>query len=172
MTPSRRRQLRIVIATVGLFFASALVADRVLAQGAYWSCSAPSPRCIPLTLTANLQLTNLHAAVSHADISCTATLPRVTMTQPSARVAVVNRSFTGSVTTTILLPAEALSGPADRTGTAACELRLVNGTTTRAAVASAAQPVGALEWNWEVVSTGSTVKWTQAVTFPNANATP
>jgi hypothetical protein len=168
------RQLRMVMATVGLFFGAALVADRLLAQGSVWSgqCPTPSPTCVPLTLTANLQLTNLHSAVTHAAVSCTARAPIYEFVSTSAPAAVVNRSFTGSVTVTILILASHLAQPANRTATVTCDLRLLNGTMNRLAVASAAQPVGMLDSNWEVVSAGSTVRWTQAVTVPNANAMP
>jgi hypothetical protein len=124
-------------------------------------------------LTANLQLTNLHSAVSHAKIWCTATWSSgAFQANGSAPLAVVNRSFTGSVTVTVFIPAVLLADPARRTVTVACELQLANGTSTKTAVANAAQPVGILYDNWEIVSAASTVKWTQAVTFPNANATP
>jgi hypothetical protein len=174
MTLRRRRHLRIVIATVGVFFAGAVLADRVLAQGAVWSgqCPTPSPTCVPLTLTANLQLTNLHSAVTHTAVSCTAKAPIYQFVSTSAPAAVVNRSFTGSVTVTILILASHLALPVNQTTTVTCELRLLNGTTSRLAVANAGPPVGMLDSNWEVVSGASTVKWTQSVTIPNANATP
>ena len=146
-------------------------ADHALAQG--MACSSPSPTCITLTLTANLQLTTLHSAVTQAGMSCTGTWANSSQVAGvSAPVAVVNRGFTGSVTVTLFVPAYLLADPARRTLTAACELRLSNGTSTKTAVASASKPEGMLDSNWEVVSAGSAVKWSQSVTFPNAAPAP
>jgi hypothetical protein len=168
MTLSSRRQLRIVTATVGLFIAGALLADRTLAQG---PCSFGS--CPTMSLTANLQLTNLHSAVTHVQINCRAMRSGAFMASAaSARAAVVNRAFTGSVTASIGVPPFQLADPLKRTLDTTCQLEFVNGNSTMAADASATQPLGMLPDNWHVVAAGSTVTWSQAVTFPNANATP
>jgi hypothetical protein len=87
----------------------------------------------------------------------------------SARAAVVNRAFTGSVTAGIQVLPFHLADPRNRTLDTTCQLEFINGTSTMAAVATATQPLGMLPDNWHVVATGLTVTWTQAVTFPNAN---
>jgi hypothetical protein len=66
-----------------------------------------------------------------------------------------------------------LEDPSARTLAAECQLVLIKGGNTAAqtsadAVASAAQPVLLTDANWAVVASGSTIKWTQSVTFPNA----
>jgi hypothetical protein len=127
-----------------------------------------------LTLTANLQITNAHPAVTHVMVECTAHVGTGEIAGRSDKKALTNRAITDAVTAVINVPKSALADPASRTSNISCGMLLgKNGGNTAndftPAVASATQPESVTANNWGVVATGSTVTWTQAVTFPNAN---
>ena len=88
---------------------------------------------------------------------------------------VVNREFFGTVTATADVPLAVFAAPANRTLTVTCVLNLSVADASKEAVATAATPqniVAGAAGNWDVVATGSVVKWTQAVTFPVKSAAP
>jgi hypothetical protein len=174
MTISEPR-LHISIATLGLIVASALCADRVLAQSSLSCLTATA--CVPVTLTANLQLTNLHPAVTHVQVHCAGSIQNGTLYGTSNQAAVVSRGYTGGVTASLNVPKYIVAGTATHAITMSCKLQLVKGGGTSGqavadAVASATGPQGVLDSNWGVLATGATVAWTQSVTFPNVSPAP
>lgn len=169
MTISKDRR-RISIAMLGVFVATAICANRVVAQSA----------TVPMTLNANMQLKNLHPAVTHVQLQCDANTADIRSSlsewshTKSNKMPVVNSGYAGSMTATISVPRDALADPVSRTVNVKCSMLLIKAGGTAAdsvalVVASAAQPQGVTDSNWAVVATGSTVSWTQMVTFPNAS---
>jgi hypothetical protein len=121
-----------------------------------------------LTLNFNLQVTNLHPSVKMAEVRCkiaeTAEMKGMTVQVP-------NHSYSGPLAIWFQIPDEYFNSHPDHTVTASCELwlhRYLIEPKKGAAIASATQPVPATESNWLVVGAGSTVKWSQVVTFPHA----
>jgi hypothetical protein len=168
MTLNERRRLRISLVACGLFVVGALNANRIVAQGAYNCLTATS--CTPLTLTANVQLTNLHPAVTHVQFECTGTMsPSGEIYERSNQMPVVNRGYTGSLTATMNVPRFVIAAIATHAIPVSCKLQLVKGAAVADAVASAAAPQGVLDSNWGVLATGATVTWKQTVMFPNTN---
>jgi hypothetical protein len=172
MTSLNGRAVRIALVTVSVLLAGALTVVRADAQ--VFRCPDPNDsNCVSLTFNANVQLTNLHPAVSHVQLFCKAQNVIYGNTGSGESKAVVNRSYTGVLSSRVGIPKYTLEDPAARTLAAECQLVLIKGGNTPAqtsadAVASAAQPVLLTDGNWAVVASGSTIKWTQSVTFPNA----
>ena len=182
MTISEHRRLRIIIATLSLFLASAASADLAMAQAIVANCSSPSS-CVPMTFNASVQLTKLHPDAGNVGIECRAPIPAGQWTSGAGIISlllgrsnpipIVNRGYAGIVTAVIQVPKVILDVPANRTLNVTCKLILFYGATAgyQIAVASAAQPeiiTPGISGNFNVVATGSTITWTQAVTFPNA----
>ena len=172
MTISERRRLRISIATLGLFFASAGSADRAFGQAA--PCTEASV-CVTLTLNANVQVTKLHPLVTGVGMKCDATLSTAGLGTylfgTPVMTPVVNRGYTGTLVGTLNVPRSVLDDPAKRTLPVTCNLRLfkAGGPSVGVnAVASAAVPETITDTNWTTVATGSTIRWNEAVTFPSA----
>lgn len=162
------RSVRIFLTACALFVAGALNANRVVAQGPFSCLSATS--CVPLTLNANVQLTNLHPAVTHVKMECTgAMLPNGEIYNQSGQMPVVNRGYTGSLAATLNVPRVVIASAPNHAIAVSCKLQLVKGTTVADAVASATGPQGVLDSNWGVLTTEATVSWKQSVTFPNTS---
>ena len=166
MTNVERRRPWVTIAGTTLLLALAILAPRADAQ----PCSLPT--CVSVTLNVNVQLTNLHPSVSTFVIECSGRNrvgPRpIPSSANSPFIPVVNRGYSGNVPLILRVAADVLANPANRTFPGHCELFLRKGNETKAAVASAAQPVVSTATNWEVVASGSKVSWSQPIVIPNA----
>jgi hypothetical protein len=168
MTINDYRRLRISIATLAFVAASAVGADHAQAQ----TCNATSP-CVPVTVNVNVQLAKLHPAVTQMHLQCTldyltggnrGSIIGKTNNQP-----VVNRGYAGSLIVVINFPEAEIEG--NRTVNISCITVFhiaANNGQSGVATATAAQPESITATNWRVVGSGSTVTWSQAVTFPNA----
>jgi hypothetical protein len=165
MTVSQRRQRRLSMATtLGVFLMGALCADRALAQ------------TTTMTLNANVQLTKLHPDVKVAVITCTAPLAngqQRTDSSSGTEGQVINRAVNNRLLQAyIRLSPTDLANPANRTLNVTCRLQLgkaLSGPYSNAQP-TATGPTAILPNNWTLVAAGSTVTWTQSVTFPNVAA--
>lgn len=172
MTIKERRRLRISIASLGLFLASAVPAERAFGQALY--CNDNASGCVTLTLNANVQVTKLHPLVGAIGVLCHAPIAPGYGLGPgsaSGRRGVVNRGYAGIVISKMNVPRSMLNEqPAWRTLNVTCVLELYKGSEPDGvlAVASAGQPQGITSSNWNVVATSSTITWSQTVTFPSA----
>ena len=134
-------------------------------------------QCVAVILKPSLHVQNLAPQVGKAEVWCAAKYaePDSWVTASAIEVPVVNGDATTSVTgsgTPVRLGIQAnFLGPG-QTLMVTCELILSTaaskGTLRRLAVASAtgAAPLLPSDANWHIVDSGSTVKWTQTVTFP------
>jgi hypothetical protein len=156
------RRLMILIATVGISVAGALSFDCAWAQ-----TGGPAT----MTLNAAVQLTKLHPLVKYVRVMCTAPMSSGVSRAGNSVMANVNmatRSFAGNMQTYLTLQPADLEVPANRTVTVTCRLQFQSsGGIAAFAVANATEPQTIASNNWYVVAAGSTVTWTQAVTFPN-----
>jgi hypothetical protein len=160
MTVSQHLPRRIWIATLGVFLMGAVCADRALAQNTQ------------ITLRANVQLTKLHPDVKSAVITCVAPLAngqQRTDTSATAEGYINNRALNRMLTAYITLYASDLVDPANRTLNITCRLQFSKNLSGPYynAIADLAQPTAITPNNVLHVAAGSTVTWTQSVTFPN-----
>jgi hypothetical protein len=168
MTINKHYRLRLSIVSLSVLLAGAVCADRVEAQ----TCNATSP-CVPVTLNVNVQLAKLHPAVTQMHVQCTLDYltggNRGSIIGKSSNQPVVNRGYSGSLVVLINFPEAEIEG--NRTVNVSCITVFhiaANNGQSGVATASAAQPESITATNWRVVGSGSTVTWSQAVTFPNA----
>jgi hypothetical protein len=161
MIVSHHRPRQIWIATLGVFLIGAMFADRALAQNTR------------LTLNVNVQLTKLHPDVKQAIVACTAPLAsgqsRTDTTGNGPEGGVNNRALNRTMQAMITFYPADLADPANRTVTVTCRLQLGKSSSGPYynAQPNAAQPTAISTSNWLLVAAGSTVTWTQSVTFPN-----
>jgi hypothetical protein len=160
MTVSHHRQRQVSIAALGVFLMGAVCADHALAQN------------IRLTLNANVQLTKLHPDVKAAAVTCTAPLANgQSRTDTTSGLAgqVNNRAFNQTLQALITFYPADFADPANRTLNVTCRLQLAkfNSGPYYNAQPNAAEPTAISPANWLLVAAGSTVTWTQSVTFPN-----
>ena len=159
MTVRQYRHRRVSVAALGIFLLGAACAGRASAQ------VAQSPR---VTLNANVQLTKLHPDVKKARLLCSAPLANgQSRTGTSAEENILNRALNKTMQALVVLFAVDFENPANRTVNVTCRLQLSNGGAFSNAQPSAAEPMAILPSNWLLVATGSTVTWTQSITFPN-----
>ena len=165
---------RITLVTVGALLAGLLFATSARAQAPVCIDQDPnSALCVGVVFNANVQITNLHPAVTHVQLYCYLTGLHAGSGQVGVSKPIVNRGYTGPLTNWVGFFKTDLADPAARTASAKCDLMLIKAGNTPAqrsllAVASAAQPQLLADDNWAVVASGSTITWTQSVTFPNA----
>jgi hypothetical protein len=169
MTISRHRLSRIAVAALGVFVMGAASADRALAQSAK----------VTLTLNANVQLTKLHPDVKEVQLLCSAQFADGSSRNGTSYEAVLNRALNKTMQATLTFLSTDFADSANRTVPVTCRVRLGTGpalgevrtanyeATYIDAAATASQPTAILPNNWHLVATGSTVTWTQSVTFPN-----
>ena len=177
MTSLNGRAVRIAIVTASVLVAAALTPAGAKAQTSnFVTCMDPatSSTCVQATFNANVQLTNLHPAVTSVGLRCTLQGQGYFTVGFSLASHVVNRAYTGGIASTVFVLKSQLADPAARTATAVCHLHLYKEASggnilgQADAVASAAQPTLIADDNWAVVASSSTITWTQSVTFPNA----
>jgi hypothetical protein len=139
-------------------------------------CADTSPSlCAQIILKPTVQVKNLHPSGPGVTVWCATKYSEPNGWATAAiDLSVVNRDASFSPGTlvhrmSILKTALVANQPLMVT----CELMMQratpNGTLERRmVVASASTPLVPTDTNWNVVGAGSTIKWTQTVTFPNA----
>jgi len=172
MKINTRGHLRIAMPMLSLLVVGVVCSGRVQAQAP--ACLSDGS-CVPVTLKANVQITNLHPSAGYARIYCSAPLGNMHSGESWQQLG--SSGYTGVLTAVLPVVKSDLANAANRTLNVTCELQI--GTNhlgrvdkTRAAVVS----TGPLQMfsadNWNIVAAGSTVSWTQTVTIPNANPVP
>jgi hypothetical protein len=183
---SRRSLTTLSLVLLGTLSASHVAAQTMPSGAQYQNYSDPcalggQSACAQIILKPTVDVRNVHPSVSDVVLWCATKVSEpnnwastrinlqaqnrdasytpatsVAKQQPDPRIKILKTAF---------VPNQSL--------TVTCELLLrrdnPNGTSeTRLAVASASAPLVPNDTNWHIVATGSTVKWTQTVTIPNA----
>ena len=146
---------------------SVVVLTLVVVSEASASCTA---FCVMVKLDANVQLSNLHPQVTHLQVMCASQVSGADNGW-SAPIPVVNRGYSGTVTTFLKIPVDFLAAVPGHTADMTCGLFLMTSPSNgQMAHPTASQPELMTGTNWNVVSAGSKIMWTQTVAFPNSAA--